>query len=165
MTLGGIKLIIRLKKILEDKDRSIIIDETLDGFDYNDFTFSPIKITGNVLIDLDMLKLIADVNYSYGGQCDRCLDDVKKEEEFTLVKQYDIKEIESSDKEGIDLEETVKEQILLNMPSKVLCKDDCLGLCPECGINLNKESCNCKDNQINPKFAALEKLLKGEGEN
>ena len=158
-------MIIRLKKILDDKDRSIIIDETLENFDYNDFTFSPIEVKGNVLIDLDMLKLNVNVSYSYKGQCDRCLEDISKTEEFTLVKQYDIKEIESSDKEGIDLEETVKEQILLNMPSKVLCKDDCLGLCPICGINLNKESCNCMDNQINPKFAALEKLLKGEGEN
>lgn len=158
-------MIIRLKKILDDKDRSIIIDETLENFDYNDFTFSPIEVKGNVLIDLDMLKLNVNVSYNYKGQCDRCLEDINKTEEFTLVKQYDIKEIESSDKEGIDLEETVKEQILLNMPSKVLCKDDCLGLCPICGINLNKESCNCMDNQINPKFAALEKLLKGEGEN
>lgn len=165
MTLGGIKLIIRLKKILDDEDRSIIVDETLDGFEYKDFSFSPIEVKGNVLIDLDMLKLTVDVSFEYSASCDRCLDDIKRKEVFPLVKQYDIKEIESSDKEGIDLEEAVIEKILLNMPSKVLCRDDCLGLCPECGINLNKESCNCADNKINPKFAALGKLLKGEGEN
>jgi len=157
-------LIIRLKKILEDKDRSIIINETLEGFMYNDITFSDVEVKGTVLIDLDMLKLEADVKYFYTGECDRCLEPIKSNEEFKLVKQYDIKDIESSDKEGIDLEETVIEKILLNMPSKVLCKDDCLGLCPDCGINLNKESCDCKENQINPKFAALGKLLNGEGE-
>lgn len=158
-------MIIRLKKILEDSDKQIIVNEKLDGFDYLDFKISPIKIKGDILIDNDILKLSVDLIYSYDTKCDRCLCDVHKEEISHLVKQYDIKEIASSDKEGIDLEDTVLEKILLNMPSKVLCKDDCLGLCPDCGINLNKDSCKCSEEKINPKFAALEQLLKGEGEN
>ena len=93
------------------------------------------------------------------------MEDIQRNEDFPLDKQYDIKEIENSEAEGIDLKEAVREQILLNMPNKVLCKDDCLGLCPDCGINLNKESCDCGENKINPKFAALSKLLEGEGEN
>jgi uncharacterized protein len=58
----------------------------------------------------------------------------------------------------VDLMEIIREQILLNLPEQVFCKEDCEGLCPHCGTNLNVESCNCGDQDIDPRWAALKNL-------
>ncbi len=158
-------MIIKLKKILDSDNQCLLIDENLVDFSYKDFQISNINVKGEVFKQSDILQLSCKILLTYFTTCDRCLEDIQRNEDFPLEKQYDIKEIENSEAEGIDLKEAVREQILLNMPNKVLCKDDCLGLCPDCGINLNKESCDCGKNKINPKFAALSKLLEGEGEN
>ena len=47
----------------------------------------------------------------------------------------------------------------LNFPSKILCKEDCLGLCQRCGKDLNEGDCGCKDDEIDPRLAPLAKLL------
>ncbi|MFL6374945.1 MAG: YceD family protein [Pyrinomonadaceae bacterium] len=60
--------------------------------------------------------------------------------------------------EHIDLIDVIREQILLNMPEQVLCKEDCKGLCPECGTNRNLKDCNCGEKDIDPRWAALKNL-------
>jgi uncharacterized protein len=62
----------------------------------------------------------------------------------------------------IDIAEVVREQILLAMPETVLCKDGCKGLCPQCGANLNLIDCKCSDDDIDPRWAALQEI-KGSG--
>lgn len=59
----------------------------------------------------------------------------------------------------IDLAPLIRELSLLGIPSMPLCKPDCQGLCQECGINLNHESCDCEDDSIDPRLSALRKLL------
>jgi uncharacterized protein len=58
----------------------------------------------------------------------------------------------------LDLNVLVREQILLALPLKPLCREECLGLCRQCGANLNREPCSCAAPVFNPSFAALEKL-------
>jgi uncharacterized protein len=58
----------------------------------------------------------------------------------------------------IDLTETIREQILLNLPEQVLCKEDCKGLCPQCGANRNLLDCDCGKEDIDPRWAALKDL-------
>jgi uncharacterized protein len=58
----------------------------------------------------------------------------------------------------IDLAEVVREQILLDLPEQVYCSDDCKGLCPKCGSNLNLIDCNCIFSEIDPRWAALKGL-------
>jgi len=57
----------------------------------------------------------------------------------------------------IDLDEMVLEQLELSLPSRVLCREDCRGLCPQCGADLNVEQCQCKP-QIDPRWRALADL-------
>jgi uncharacterized protein len=64
--------------------------------------------------------------------------------------------------EQIDLDELVLEQLELSLPSRVLCSEECRGLCPQCGADLNVEQCNCKP-QIDPRWQALADL-KAESE-
>ncbi len=57
--------------------------------------------------------------------------------------------------EEIDLTNLLQDQVLLTLPPKVLCKEDCRGLCPKCGKNLNREVCQCAEKDLDPRWAAL----------
>ncbi|MGQ0540872.1 MAG: DUF177 domain-containing protein, partial [Blastocatellia bacterium] len=60
--------------------------------------------------------------------------------------------------DSLDLNEIVREQILLNLPQQIFCKEDCKGLCPKCGANINLIDCNCNETEIDPRWAALNNL-------
>jgi uncharacterized protein len=89
--------------------------------------------------------------------CDRCCDDavVELKDNFHLILLPKAEEEDSSEEpedevelgyyegEEVDLSEYVKEILFLAMPIKLLCKDDCKGICSGCGANLNKEKCSC----------------------
>jgi uncharacterized protein len=67
-------------------------------------------------------------------------------------------EISYYEGEGILLDDVVREQVLLAAPLKVTCRDDCKGLCPHCGTNLNQEQCSCATAQEEPRWAALKEI-------
>ncbi len=114
----------------------------------------------------------------HGGlilRCDRCIEafhfDLKTEFRIFLAPYSEVKEeeIELSEDdmavvfisgEEIELDEIIRSEIYLSIPMKILCKEDCAGLCPICGKNLNKEKCSCKKETGHPAFAKLKELLK-----
>jgi uncharacterized protein len=59
----------------------------------------------------------------------------------------------------IDLTEAIRQYALLAVPMKPLCKEDCAGLCPVCGNNMNQESCRCPESVTDPHWSELSKLL------
>lgn len=67
-------------------------------------------------------------------------------------------EIGYYDGEGLELEDVLKEQLLLAVPLKAVCREDCKGLCPHCGRNLNAESCNCAQEAPDVRWSALKDL-------
>lgn len=67
-------------------------------------------------------------------------------------------EISYYEGEGILLDDVVREQILLAVPLKVTCREDCKGLCPHCGKNLNQENCSCEVTREEPRWAALKEI-------
>ncbi len=106
-------------------------------------------------------------------RCDRCLEpcrhDLSKEFRLFLAPppataESEI-ELEQEDlsldfvvSDEVDLEEIVREQIYFSLPMKVLCKENCLGLCPSCGANLNLEKCGCPKGEGHPEFSKLKSL-------
>jgi uncharacterized protein len=60
--------------------------------------------------------------------------------------------------EGLLLEDTLREQVLLSVPLKALCREDCKGLCPHCGKNLNESECSCTEHLEDPRWAALKEI-------
>ena len=60
----------------------------------------------------------------------------------------------------LDLLAPVEEQLMLEMPSKTLCREDCRGLCQKCGKNLNEGPCTCEEHEVDPRLAILKTLLK-----
>lgn len=114
------------------------------------------------------LKIQASMNAHY--VCDRCLIDyteeriAKQSQIFHLGEappdaDADILYLEYGSKE-IDLTPLLKEMIVLQHPIKMLCKEDCKGLCPHCGADLNKEQCQCADELTDPRWEKLRKLIK-----
>jgi len=107
--------------------------------------------------------------------CDRCLESYRRllGSEFRLflsahVSDPDQSEIDLSEEdmavqfiEGdeVDLFEIVREQIYISLPMKSLCRKDCSGLCPVCGIDLNKNSCKCHRGEGHPGLSKLKDLI------
>ena len=68
-------------------------------------------------------------------------------------------DVNSFDGEEIDLTELIRDTLIINEPSQVLCQDDCKGLCVHCGANLNVSPCSCESFVVDPRFAELRALL------
>jgi uncharacterized protein len=107
-------------------------------------------------------------------RCARCLEPVSTtvQEDFDLLyrplkpgKQGDEISITEAETEigfyqghGLELADVIKEQVLLSLPVKSICKEDCKGLCAQCGQNLNQGNCDCTQQRSDPRWSALEGL-------
>ncbi|SNS30225.1 uncharacterized protein SAMN05421770_101408 [Granulicella rosea] len=103
--------------------------------------------------------------------CARCVDPVLNpvEGDFDLIFRPEEADAEAGEraitadeteigyygKGGLSLEDVVREQVLLSLPGRTLCKPDCKGLCPRCGQNLNVATCKCAETEVDPRWNAL----------
>lgn len=90
--------------------------------------------------------------------CGRCLEAV----EYKLSADFDAEVSKEEGESTVDISAQVDENIILNIPQKVLCSEDCEGLCHNCGANLNAEECSC-ERDIDPRFSLLKDMLPNEG--
>lgn len=112
-----------------------------------------VAVEGSYVVSGDNVYVDSIVNYSIVFKCARCLTDVKKEFSIKCSASFYLEGEEQE--EGyypynnnlVDMTEPVLQEIILNLPSRVLCKEDCKGLCPVCGTNLNERSCDCENQQ------------------
>ena len=111
---------------------------TLD-LDRVDIKFAePLNISAQVTKEANLISVSLKIDAIMHLNCNRCL------EEFTLPWSKEIKlNFPIENKREIDLADNLREEIILSYPLKPLCRKDCLGLCPNCGQNLNKRKCNC----------------------
>ncbi|MEE1219207.1 MAG: DUF177 domain-containing protein [Ruminococcus sp.] len=113
------------------------------------------------LVDLEL-----NVTFDYTRSCDRCCEEFTKVMKMnfnhrlaqTLVDDGNDDYIETPDFK-LDLDEVVITDVLLSLPGKNLCKDDCKGLCYMCGHNLNESDCACDKRQIDPRLEMLKQLM------
>jgi uncharacterized protein len=83
----------------------------------------------------------------------RPLSTIAREEELEIP--ADELEVGFYSGEGVEISDLVKEQVILALPMKILCRPDCEGLCPVCGVNLNAEKCQCQPVRNDSPFAGL----------
>ena len=101
--------------------------------------------------------------------CGRCLEEVPTQICFDIDKKLDINESILVDDEmeendyligfELDVDKLVYAEILVNWPMKVLCKEDCEGICKVCGANLNKGDCGCQRTELDPRMAAIQDIF------
>ena len=130
------------------------------------FLFSPIKVNYNIENNAGLVELKASVDFNISHPCDRCTKQVKINCKYkfkhVLVTSIDNEENDEYillDNFKINLDEVITEDILLRIPSKILCKPDCKGLCQECGKDLNEGPCQCNKDSIDPRLEVLKSLL------
>ncbi len=121
-------------------------------------------------------KYVLEGNLSGGLQvrCDRCLESYHQDlrAPFRVFLALPLREVDKAEVElmeedlefdfirgeKIDLNEVLREQIYLSHPMKSLCRENCMGLCPICGANLNGRKCQCNREQVHPGLLKLKNL-------
>ena len=96
--------------------------------------------------------------------CTRCLEDFSRQVTIPFGETYREDGVDDPDAlsyhgDEIDIAEPVREALIMAEPLKPLCREDCQGLCPRCGVNRNETPCACGSDDIDPRLAALAKLL------
>ncbi len=161
---------IDLSGLFNGSKKQIDINQTFDLSDLTYSTYSPIKdgvkVSGKLFTRADVVYMDTNISFDFYGFCDRCAEDVKKSFSFDISKII-VEELQNEKDDDdyiivsnrtLDLEELVHEEVSLSLPTKILCKEDCKGLCPKCAANLNVSKCNCKKD-VDPRMEALLQLL------
>lgn len=162
----GVRMDINIRPLLSSEKSviefsySIPLDYSENGYTVN----GDAVIVGKVKDMGGYMRLDADCKVGYHTQCARCLKPVdgvcsiefsrdvalqleseNEEEEYLLVGEGSL----------INIDEAVSQELLLSLPLRSLCKEDCAGLCPKCGCDLNVTKCSCVTKEIDPRWAAL----------
>ena len=149
--------------------------EELNPVDERISLSGPANVSGKVRLAGNEVFVDGRVDAQVRVECDRCLQPVEMPVNADFALEYisgseyeesqavELTEAEMSvsvfDGQAIDVDEIVKEQIVLAVPTRMLCREDCKGICPECGMDRNTGDCGCGKNEIDPRWAALKKLI------
>ena len=137
----------------------------------------PVELAFDLHKDKDRFRLEGRVRTVLELTCSRCLEPFRLPVDAALDLRYlpdaerssdDEKEVAEEDvdvsfyrDDEIDLSELLREQFYLALPMKPLCREDCRGLCPQCGVNRNTGTCDCGPGWEDPRLAPLKGLIKG----
>jgi len=130
-----------------------------------------VKIEAKLDKSLRQMFLQVEIQAEGSFFCDRCLENFHQEmntaysmvyvqgarSAVDLNKKEDI-QILTADMNYIDLDDDVRQYVLLTIPQKLLCREDCQGFCPVCGVNKNIASCTCNDQAVDSRWDVLKKL-------
>ena len=115
-----------------------------------------VHITGTVDIDIAI-------------PCSRCLEEVPTDFHLVFDKKFPLEDADASEEEmdeadymkgfQLDIDKMVYDEILVNWPMKVLCREDCKGICKKCGTNLNVKTCDCEKSELDPRMAAIQDIF------
>jgi uncharacterized protein len=131
----------------------------------------PVRVSAT--LEKTSRQLFLRVEFVTAGlfSCDRCLDEYRREVRngYTIVYVTDSHATEGLDEHEvqvihadtniIDLAEDIRQYVLLALPLKMLCRENCAGLCPECGINRNRGTCKCGEVDVDPRWEGLKRFL------
>lgn len=143
--------------------------ETLDNMELTDKAYifdKPVTFKGFIVNVKGTFLLKGSLKVEYRTKCYRCLKAITGRME-TPIRERFSKNLKETDDEiypykgnEIDITKALTDNIILNLPMKQVCMEDCKGLCASCGIDLNKEQCGCKEDNISPHFEDLKNYFK-----
>ena len=164
-------MMLGLSKIIETPGASVPFSTEVDlsdlcyGVSYP--VTEPVAAEGMVRNTAGVLVMTGAIRTTIHGTCDRCASDFDRDIEFPIdvVLVTELANEENEDEwvfplegDSADLDDIVRTVFVLNLDSKLLCKEDCKGMCCRCGKNLNDGPCSCQK-ELDPRFAALKQLL------
>lgn len=127
-------------------------------FDGGEYDFSGVKVTGNIVNIGGSLELKATAAGEYTTPCARCLKPVTISFDADIYEELGEEGTEgalSDDRSECDITEIIEQSVISELPMTVLCDENCKGICPKCGRNLNEGACSCKDDDWDPRFDIL----------
>ena len=163
-------MLIDLKHIFAPDNTSLPIEYSLDLSSTEVSGIYPLKkpvtVSGTVSNKASLVVLDAVITYEYDAPCDRCGAETARTHTIRLNKSLAVS-IEGEESDSIltvpdmklDLDELLYSEVIVSLPMKHLCKEDCKGICPKCGKNLNDGKCGCPEKEIDPRLSALAELL------
>ena len=164
-------MLLGLSKIIDCPGASVTFSTSVDlsdlcyGVSYP--VSEPVLAAGTVRNTAGVLVMTGEISTTIHGICDRCAADFDRDVnipiDVVLVTEMANEENEDEwvfplEGDSADLDDIIRTVFVLNMDSKLLCKEDCKGMCCRCGKNLNDGPCNCQK-ELDPRFAALRQLL------
>ncbi len=159
-----------LCKVLDREGESDVVTEDVDlrAFRYRGVTpfREPVRMTARACNRAGVVSLDCDYRFTLFLTCDRCLTPFTKQvdQHSTHVVVRSLQNEEEDDyvvaPQGVvELDELATNDILLELPSKFLCREDCRGLCPVCGCDRNTTECGCPTASGDPRLDALNKFF------
>ena len=167
---------IHLSDIADSEGKKIQITSELElekiSFQLGEFPIlqkSPVELT--IINTGDrVLELEGQGNVTVGIPCDRCLEEVSVEIPYSIKRKLDMKQsdcdrVKNLDENDyltgmdLDVDRLVYLEVLMSWPLKVLCKEDCKGICSRCGKNLNEGPCGCAEEPKDPRMAAISDIF------
>lgn len=173
---------ISLDRLIRKETEEIDLNfcQKVDTINYCDESYelaSPISINGKISTTKSGLYLNVDVEFIIIDHCARCLKEVEVPivysiQGFLVKEDFDENSFEDDDAfiydgQDINLKNIIEQTLDFKIPARVLCNEDCKGLCPKCGANLNKEACSCNETAndeeiIDSRFAKLKDIFKND---
>lgn len=163
-------MLFELKNVFQNEDEEKQVEYQLDMADINiDGVYpfkTPVLVIATAKNRASLVTLYLELSFDYNRNCDRCGEEYVKEMKMsfthrlaqTLVDDGNDDYIETPDF-TLELDEVVISDILLSLPLKNLCREDCKGLCQSCGQNLNNGECSCDKRQIDPRLEILKQFM------
>lgn len=160
------------KDILEFQGQIKSMDLNLSNRDIE--IIGPVEYSG-IIFKVNSDKVIdLNIEFTYSERCSRCLELSTEKIETNLFGKllegkYDLEDEEDGYEEilyyennVLSLDEYIREQVIVSLPIKTLCNENCKGLCPKCGVDLNKEKCDCVHEDIDPRLEKLKDFFSKE---
>lgn len=154
---------------------SFALTESLDGsaWGYDELLFAtPVNISGQVANQDGLLVVTATAQGQLELRCNRCLQSFRHPFSVDIAENFSNRpdvveaagedEVHAFDGNFLELTEPLLKEIYLSLPMQIVCHEDCRGLCPGCGVNLNEEPCRCTEVDIDPRFEKLLSFMKPE---
>ena len=170
-------MLIDLSNVLSEPHRSV--DETVPcelKIFRNGFGEYPVTESSNVHVKINYmengkLQIEGTCKLTVEIPCDRCLEDVEVKvtldfkhkidtESDAYDQSEDLDENNYIDGYSLDVEQLVYNELLVGWPTKILCSEDCKGICNVCGQNLNQGTCNCEDTSLDPRMSVIRDVFK-----
>lgn len=160
-------MVLDLKKVFLGNEQ-LVQDISFDMTDVPAEMKLSSPVSGKVTVTNHAGMVVCEAEVSFEGRifCDRCCEPFDRSFAYRFSHILVVTPSEGEDDDYIeapdymlDTDALLRDDILLELPSKFLCKDSCKGLCPKCGKNLNEGECSCNRKEPDPRLAALSALL------
>ena len=140
-------------------------------FSGDPISFRDIKVEGTMMGAGERVSVRAEVEAVMKSRCFRCLEDVEMpitaplDAVFAREEDPDDPDLYKFEASTIDLTDAVRDALVMEIPTRILCSEECKGLCPSCGANRNMVSCSCQEGEEIPNpFAALKSIVLNDEE-